>query len=192
MSGAKDRLLQLLRDRAYQEGHFVLSSGRESDYYLDAKLVTFDPEGVDLVGKVFWQAIEPRHVEAVGGLTMGADPIATAVALTAHRAGKGIPAFVIRKTAKKHGLRKWTEGPLPEGARVAIVDDVVTSGGSILDAIQIAEEAGCEIAVVLVLVDRREGGREAIEAKGYRFEAICTIDELRALSGADSRAVAVP
>lgn len=181
MIQAKKTLLRLLRNRAYREGEFELSSGRTSDYYLDGKLLSFEPEGIDPIGEVFLEAILPHEVDAVGGLTMGADPIVTSVAATAHRRGVRIPAFAVRKDSKEHGLRKSIEGPFPdaENPRVAIVDDVVTSGGSLLQAVDAVEEAGGRVAVVVALVDRRAGGRERIEEAGYRFESIFTIDDIR-------------
>lgn len=192
MTNAKKTLLELLRKRAYQEGEFELSSGRTSDYYLDGKLVSFAPEGIDLIGEVFLETILPYEVEAVGGLTMGADPIITSVAATAYRRGVRIPAFAVRKDPKEHGLQKWIEGPFPDGkdARVAIVDDVVTSGGSILQAVKVAEDAaGCQVAVVAALVDRLAGGRERIEEAGYTFRSIFTIDEIRSPDPSPKEAV---
>lgn len=180
MNTNREALRNLLRDLAYREGNFELSSGRTSSYYLDAKQVTFAPEGVDLVGEAFFQAIREFDVDAIGGLTLGADPIVTATCSVAFRHGARIPAFVIRKEPKKHGLQKWIEGPIPrEGARVAIVDDVVTSGRSVLDAVQVVErEAGCEVSVVVALVDRLEGGGRKIEHRGYNFRSIFTIRDL--------------
>lgn len=180
-SRERETLRVLLRERSYREGEFELSSGRTSDYYLDAKQVTFAPEGVDLVGEMFFRAIRDRNVDAIGGLTLGADPIVTAACAAAFRHGEHIPAFVIRKEAKAHGLQKWIEGPVPRrGGSVAIVDDVVTSGRSVLDAVEVAErEAECEVGIVVTLVDRLEGGREAIEERGYTFRSIFTIRDLQ-------------
>ena len=188
MIDAKQELLELLRARAYKEGQFQLSSRRQSDFYIDAKLVTLDPRGINLVGQTFFESLRKHNVSAVGGLTLGADPIATAVAAYASRAGEPIPAFVVRKEAKKHGLRKYTEGPLPEGARVAVVDDVVTSGQSVLKAVERVQYEGCEVAVVICLVDRQEGARERVEARGLLFESVFTIDDLKGSENSASKA----
>lgn len=179
MEDYRDRLLTLLKEKAYKEGEFELSSGRRSNYYLDCKQVTLAPEGVGLVGRAFYEIIKQYEVSAVGGLNMGADPIATATTDAAYRDGKRIPAFIARKDTKEHGLQKWVEGPLVAGSRVAIVDDVVTSGGSILKATRIVEEErDCDVAVLVTLVDRLEGGRKKIEGKGYEFRSVFTIEDL--------------
>jgi orotate phosphoribosyltransferase len=176
---ARARLRDLLVSRAYQEGSFALSSGRQSDYYVDAKQATLDPAGINLVGEVVFDLLRRYPVAAVGGLTLGADPIALAVAAFSDRQGHPIPAFIVRKEAKGHGLRKWIEGRLPEGARVAVVEDVLTSGGSALKAVDRVREAGCQVEVVVGLLDREEGARAAIEKAGYVFESVFTISEVR-------------
>ena len=176
---SRERLLRLIREHAYREGHFVLASGRVSKYYLDAKQVTFHPEAIDLVGEAFLQLIEPFHVAGIGGLTLGADPIVVATAAAAHRAGRFLPGFVVRKDAKQHGTQRWVEGVYPEGGRVAIVDDVITTAGSVLRAAELIEAHGGEIAVVAGLVDRLEGGREKVEERGYVFRAVFDVDEVR-------------
>jgi orotate phosphoribosyltransferase len=182
VSFAKEQLIRLLRDKAYREGDFVLSSGQHADFYIDAKQVTYDPEGATLVGRAVCQLLLDHGVEAVGGLTLGADSIATAVAIASYATATPIPAFVVRKEAKQHGLQKWIEGPDPSGRRVAIVDDVITTGGSVIQAIRRVQEIGCEVIVVVALVDREQGGRERIEELGCRFLSICTISDLRTAS----------
>jgi orotate phosphoribosyltransferase len=176
----EERLRCLLAEHAYQEGDFVLSSGQQSNFYLDAKRVTYHPEGLSLVGSCVLDVIRRYGVDAVGGLTMGADAIVAATVLASAARGPGIPGFIARKQPKAHGLEKWIEGVPPRGARAAIVDDVVTSGGSLLQAVERARDAGAEIAVVVGLVDRQQGGREAVAAAGLPFEAICTLEEIRA------------
>jgi len=172
-------LQRMLQEHAYLRGEFRLSSGRTSDHYFDAKQVMLDPRGTALIGKVFFELIEPYHVEAVGGQTTGADPIAVGVAQYAWSLGIHWPAFVVRKEPKKHGLSKYIEGPLPQGSRVAVVDDVITSGQSVLRAVEILEnQHSCEVALVAALVDRGEGGRENIERSGYQFRALFTADEV--------------
>ncbi|HYT72898.1 MAG TPA: orotate phosphoribosyltransferase [Gemmatimonadales bacterium] len=179
MSGEREQLRHLLCERAYLQGEFRLSSGKASDHYFDAKQVTLDPEGAALVGKLFFRMIEPHQVRAIGGMTTGADPIAVAVAAYAWTLSLHLPAFVIRKEPKKHGLSKFIEGPLRPGSRVAVVDDVITSGQSVEQAIHVlVNEHACDVAVVAALVDRGEGGRERMERLGYEFKALFTAGEV--------------
>jgi orotate phosphoribosyltransferase len=182
VKSAKDRLLRLLHERAYTEGDIKLSSGKEASYYIDAKQVVFHPEGSMLVGDCICDLLKAcqDEVDAIGGLMVGAAPMATATALVSHlrKDMKDIPAFVVRKEPKTHGLQKLIEGPLRQNMRVVIVDDVITTGGSVLQAIKSVRELGCKVVLVIGLLDRKEGGREAIERAGCEFRAICTIDEL--------------
>jgi orotate phosphoribosyltransferase len=181
MSETRERLLRLLRERAYREGTFELSSGRQSTFYVDSKTVTLAPDGIPLVGEAFYDIIRPYRVSAVGGLTLGADPIVTAIAAHSGHVGEPIPAFIVRKEPKSHGTRKWIEGPvLPPNARVAIVDDVLTTGGSALKAAEAVRAEGGEVAVIVGLLDREEGARERVEALGYPFQAVFRLSELRA------------
>lgn len=186
-NGKRERLIRLLAERAYREGDFTLASGQRSSFYLDAKQVTYHPEGAALVGACVLEAIRSYGATAVGGLTLGADAIVAATVLASAVSGAGVTGFIARKQAKGHGLQKWIEGIAPQGARAAIVDDVVTSGGSLLQAVERARDAGAEIAVVVGLVDRQQGGRETVAAAGLTFEAICTLEEIR-----DARANAAP
>jgi orotate phosphoribosyltransferase len=160
------RLLELLRTRAFAEREVTLSSGAKSNFYIDCKQVTLDAEGAHLVGALFSDAIEQiaPHAVAVGGLTMGADPLATATSIASFVAGKPRAAFLVRKEPKGHGTNQWVEHPgLPAGAPVVILEDVVTTGAASLKAIERARLAGFEVVHVLGLVDRLEGGREAVE-----------------------------
>lgn len=170
----RDQLLSLLETAAIKFGSFPLSSGSTSTYYINTKYVTLDPHGIKLVGQVILDLIRDENVEAIGGLAMGANPIVTAVARQSYDEEMPIPAFVVRN------VDCWIEGPLPdhEGVRVAIVDDVVTSGASILTAAKAAESRGCQIVKLLALVDRLEGGREAIEEAGYDYVAVFTKHDL--------------
>lgn len=173
----RERLLHLLRTHSFERRHVVLASGRESNFYIDCKRTTLMAEGHWLVGRLLLDRIlrlsEP--VAAVGGLTLGADPIASAVSMASWMAARPLQAFLVRKEAKGHGTRRFIEGPpLQPGTRVAIVEDVVTTGGSGLKACERAEEAGLVVAGVFALVDRLEGGREAFEARGYRLETLFT------------------
>jgi orotate phosphoribosyltransferase len=165
------RLLALLREKAFRRGRVRLSSGKESDFYIDCKQVSLDPEGLVLIGRLFLAAIEalPERALAAGGLTLGADPLAAAVALTSHLAGRPIAAFLVRKEPKAHGTRAWIEGTsaLQPGTPVAILEDVITTGASTLRAIERAREAGLHVVGVVALVDREEEeGRQRIEAEG--------------------------
>ena len=172
------RLLQLIREKSYEEGEVTLTSGKKSTFYVDGKQTTLDSEGGYLVGKLFYEMIKGSKipVEAVGGPTLGADPIVTAISIVSYLEGGPIPAFIIRKEPKKHGKALWIEGDksLSPGTNVAIVEDVVTTGGSTLRAIEIAKTQGFQVVKVLALVDREEGGRENLAREGYILESIFT------------------
>lgn len=162
MSGDRDRLKTLLREHALVRESVVLSSGRRSSYYFDARQVLLDPEGAALAGALMWDALAAAAPRAVGGLTLGADPLVCAVSATAWSAGERVTGFFVRKEAKKHGMQQWIEGPfIEEGTPVAVVDDVLTSGGSLVAAIEKARQAGGVVVAAAVVIDRGEGGREA-------------------------------
>ena len=167
---------------------FTLASGLKSQYYINCKKTTFMPEAMPLLGRLFFdriKALEQRDaklIEAVGGLTLGADPIAYAIAYYSALEGTPIHAFSVRKEPKGHGALKWLEGFEREGARVAIIEDVVTTGASTLKAIEGALHAGFKIGMVLALVDRQEGGREELRKKGYELEAIYTTEDFLRVS----------
>lgn len=166
------RLLHLLTTHSFSRRQVTLASGRTSNFYVDCKRTTLLAEGHWLVGRLLLDAIFRAlpEVGAVGGLTMGADPIASAISLTSWAGARPLPAFLVRKEAKGHGTGQWLEGPaLPKGTLVAIVEDVVTTGGSGLLAAEKAREAGLEVGGIFALVDRKEGGREAIEARGLQL-----------------------
>ncbi|MEE8470259.1 MAG: orotate phosphoribosyltransferase [Dehalococcoidia bacterium] len=170
------RLLEVFRERAVSRGEFTLSSGRRTSVYFDGRMVTLWPEGAYLIGRKIFHMLEGVEVDAVGGMTMGADPIAAAVALVSHQEGKPIPAFIVRGGVKDHGTQKRIEGPLRAGSKVAIVDDVITSGASVLRAIEAVEAEGCQVVRVVVLLDRQQGGADEIRRRGYDFAAILTAD----------------
>jgi orotate phosphoribosyltransferase len=174
----RERLLDLLKKKAYTQGKVILTSGKESDFYIDCRPVTLHPEGAYLVGKLLYERLQDSQeiVQGVGGMTMGADPIATAVSLTSFLEGRPVPAFIIRKEPKRHGRGLWIEGisNLPEGTAVAIVEDVVTTGGSTIRAIERAKEEGLKVVKVLALVDREEGGRDNLKKLGYKLESLFT------------------
>ena len=179
----KERLKKIIIELSYEKRNVTLASGRQSDFYFDGKQTTLHPEGGYLTGKLFFEAIKDvEGVEGVGGLTLGADPIATATSIASYLAGKPVPGFIIRKEPKGHGPGAWLEGRknLKPGAQVVIVEDVVTSGGSSIKAIKRAEEEGLKVLGVVTLVDREEGGRENIEAEGYWMKSIFTKAEILA------------
>jgi orotate phosphoribosyltransferase len=161
------RLLDLLRQLAYEQREVTLVSGQKSNFYIDCKQAVLGAEGHFLVGWLFCAVLQERapQVEAVGGLTMGADPLSSAVATVSYLGTRPLQAFYVRKEAKGHGTGQWIEGgkSLRAGMPVAILEDVVTTGGSALKAIARAREFGLEVALVLGLVDREEGGRQALE-----------------------------
>jgi len=182
MTETEIRLARLLAEIAYREADVTLTSGRSSGFYIDAKKLTYHPEGMELVGRAVFGRIRALDVQAIGGMVLGAVAIVTSTVLTARLAGVDIPGFVLRKDARMHGLQKMIEGIAPEpGSRVAIVEDVVTSGGSVIESVERVREAGLEVATALVLVDREEGGAQAIAATGVPFQAICTVSQIRAL-----------
>ncbi|BDV43217.1 orotate phosphoribosyltransferase [Geotalea uraniireducens] len=177
----KQRLKQIILDLSYEKRKVTLASGRESDFYFDGKQTTLHPEGGYLTGKLFFEAIKDvENVEGVGGLTLGADPIATATSVVSFLEKQPIPAFIIRKEPKGHGTGAWLEGRknLKPGSRVVIVEDVVTTGGSSIKAVRRAEEEGLKVLGIVTLVDREEGGRENIEQEGYWLKAIFTKAEI--------------
>ena len=167
------RLLDVALERgALKYGQFTLTSGRTSGYYFDGRLLSLDPEGAELIASALLPALREARVEAVGGPTLGADPIVAALAITSRRAGKGIPGFIVRKEAKAHGTAQGIEGPLRPGSRVAIIDDVCTTGGSLFHAIDAAEAIGCTVVKVVAVLDRNEGGSEELRGRGYDFLAL--------------------
>ncbi|MBP2673627.1 MAG: Orotate phosphoribosyltransferase [Deltaproteobacteria bacterium] len=173
LAADRRRLLSLLKEKSYEKRKVVLSSGRESDFYIDCRQTTLDAEGGLLTGRLFCAMLESgERPEAVGGITLGADPIVTAVSITSALRGWPVPAYIIRKEPKKHGTAQWIEGTknLREGMRVAILEDVVTTGASTLKAIERSVLSGLVVARVLCLVDRNEGGAEAVAGAGYRVE----------------------
>lgn len=182
MSETEDRLFQVFKERAVLRGEFTLSSGARSSYYFDGRMVTLWPEGVYLIGKKVLDLVVEAGAQAVGGPTIGADPMVAAVALVSHLEGRPVPAFIVRGEAKAHGTQKEIEGPLEDGARVALVDDVVTTGGSLLRAIAAVEERGCRVVKVVALLDRQQGGSEEIRRRGYDFVSLLVADPTGELS----------
>ena len=174
----RDRLLQLLTERSFERRKVVLSSGKESDFYIDCKRTALLAEGHYLIGRLLLDAVrrEAPEAVAVGGLTLGADPLASAVSLTSYLAQTPLHAFIVRKEPKGHGTGAWIEGRslVEAGAEVAILEDVVTTGASTLKAFERAELEGLKPRHAFALVDRLEGGREAVEATGNRLFTLFT------------------
>jgi orotate phosphoribosyltransferase len=175
----RERLRQILLEKSVVRGReFKLASGKTSDFYVDARVTTLDAEGAALCGLIFFQMLAEHKIDAVGGYSIGADPIVAAIAVISHQQGRPLPAFIIRKEEKSHGTRKMIEGNFRAGMRVALFDDVITSGGSIIKGIKQVEAEGGKVEVVMAVLDRQEGGREAIEAQGVRFLPIFTKKDL--------------
>lgn len=178
------RLLRILREKSVERGRFQLRSGRWSDFYVDGKQTTLDAEGSYLIGKVLFHRIQGMEEppRGIGGVTLGADPIVTAVSLVSHLEGSPIPAFIIRKEPKGHGTERWIEGlkNIAPGSEVVVVEDVLTTGGTLLEGVRHAREAGFRVSRVFALVDRQEGGREAIEAASLVLDSLFTREELLA------------
>ncbi|MDY0268049.1 orotate phosphoribosyltransferase [Trichloromonas sp.] len=174
----RDELMAIIRELSYEEREVTLASGRKSNFYFDGKQTTLHARGGLLVGKAFWQEIKTfaGPIHGVGGLTLGADPIATATSIAAQLDGTSVPAFIIRKEPKGHGTGQWLEGRknLPKGSRVVIVEDVTTTGGSSMKAVDRAREEGLEVVGIVTLVDREEGARENIEGQGMVLRAVFT------------------
>jgi orotate phosphoribosyltransferase len=178
----KKRLLQILKNLSYEEGDFTLVSGKKSTFYVDCKETTLNPEGMHLVGHLMYDRVRQiPGAEAIGGVSVGGDPLVCATVMVSYAARDPLPGFFIRKEPKGHGRNLWIEGGknLRKGMNVVILEDVVTTGGSSLKAIDIAEKEGLTVKGLVVLLDRLEGGREAIEAKGYTYEYIFTLNDLR-------------
>lgn len=178
-----DRLISLLAERSVRRGTFTLASGKQSSVYVDARLTTMSPEGLATIGPLALEQIRAAGLDpdAVGGLTLGADPVAYAIAYASALAGSPLRAFTVRKEAKIHGTGKLIEGPFTPGDRVVIIEDVITTGGSALRAIDAVRAAGGIIIGVLAVVDREEGGQEALAAAGVPIVALATASEVLSL-----------
>ncbi|HEY5672691.1 MAG TPA: orotate phosphoribosyltransferase [Malonomonas sp.] len=178
----KEDLKKIIIEMSYEEREVTLASGRKSNFYFDGKQTTLHARGGLLVGKAFWDEVKQFEgpIHGVGGLTLGADPIATATSIAAELAGESVHAFIIRKEPKGHGTGQWLEGRknLPPGSRVVIVEDVTTTGGSSLQAVERAQEEGLVVLGIVTLVDREEGARAAIEGAGQKLRAVFTRTEV--------------
>lgn len=171
----RQALLDLVRQKALQFGDFTLASGKKASYYLDGKQVTLDSAGARLVGEGILDLLADRLPDAVGGMSIGADPITAAVITVAGTRGVALRGFMVRKESKGHGTQRYLEGPVLPGERVVIVEDVVTTGGSSLLAIERCEAFGLVVERVVAIIDRLEGGRQAFENRGFAFDSLLTI-----------------
>jgi len=178
----RQQLKKLLLKKSYREGTFTLTSGKTSDFYIDGKQTTLDAEGGYLCGRLLYELIrnETETIDAVGGMTLGADPLVTAVSLVSYLEEKPIPAFIVRKEAKGHGTGNYIEGKanLAPGCRVALVEDVVTTGGTLIQVIERVENEGFTVGLVVTVVDREEGGAKTLAEHGYPLKAIFTRSQL--------------
>ncbi len=174
----RSTLLELVNKHAVIHGDFVLTSGKKSTYYIDGKLLSLMPDGLSNLAKMILELTRNDQVDAVGGLTLGADPIIGAVVALSQENGRPIKGLIVRKERSGHGRGKRIEGPVDKGMKVVVIEDVVTTGSSSLKAIEALEEAGCEIVKVVAMVDRLQGGGENFASKGYKFEPIFTLKDL--------------
>ena len=172
-------LLDLIIKYAYVEGDFTLSSGAKSSYYINCKQVTLRAEGALALGRLLWQRL-PKDTSAVAGLTLGADPMVSAVSIVSAYENRPIPALIIRKQPKGHGTKAYIEGPsLDSGAKTVVLEDVVTTGNSALTAVERLRDAGYQVERILALVDRQQGGKELYQSQGIEFEALFSIKDLQ-------------
>ncbi len=178
----RKRLKELLLEKSYRQGTFTLTSGKTSDFYIDGKQTTLDAEGGYLCGHLLFELIQnvPEKISSVGGMTLGADPLVTAVSVVSHLEGSPIPAFIVRKEAKGHGTGNYIEGKsnLEPGGYVALVEDVVTTGGTLIKVIERVENEGFKVGLVVTVVDREEGGAEVLTQAGYPLQSIFTRTDL--------------
>ncbi len=176
MSNAEMQLLEILKNRSFKRGAFQLASGDTSDYYIDGRTSAVFSEAAFLIGAVFYERTKDLGIDAIGGLEVGAVPLTTAAVIGYHLHGKTMEGFWVRDKEKAHGTRKIIEGNLKPGSRVAIVDDVFTKGSSALKAAKAVKEMGCEVVLVLALVDRLQGARELFRAEGIvNYQSVFTI-----------------
>jgi orotate phosphoribosyltransferase len=174
----REELLRIVMEKSFRRGDFTLSSGQKSNYYIDGKQTTLDARGSFLVGRIMLAMMSDDVPQAVGGLTLGADPIVGAITAIAGMEDLPLKGFIVRKEAKGHGTKSRIEGPLDKGDRVVIVEDVVTTGGASLKAVEAVRAFGCEVDRILALVDREQGGKENLREQGCRLESIFFVSEL--------------
>ncbi len=179
LTSLRQLLLDLFCELAYKEGDFVLSSGQRSSYYINGKQVTLHPQGALAIGRLLLSLL-PSDTKAVAGLTLGADPIVSAVSVISALENRPIPALIVRKESKGHGTMAYIEGPtLPEGAQVVVLEDVVTTGQSAMKAVERLKDAGYQVEQVIALVDRQQGGAEFYQSVGLKFQAVFSISDIQ-------------
>jgi orotate phosphoribosyltransferase len=179
-------LVRLLAERSAKQGQFTLASGKQSNFYVDARLTTMSPEGLSIIGPLGLSTILERgwSVDAIGGLTLGADPISYSISYASAGSGHPLRAFTVRKETKNHGTGKLIEGPLRSGDHVVVIEDVITTGDSALRAIEAVRSAKGSVSGLMALVDREEGGRQAIERTGVKVVSLVTATQIiHALTG---------
>jgi orotate phosphoribosyltransferase len=180
----KERLCEIILDRSFkysEDPPFTLASGKKSNYYFNCKPTTLDPEGMNLIGAIIFDMLKDTDITAAGGLTLGADPIANALSVISYQKGKPIKSFIVRKDIKAHGTKSAIEGSVGTGEKVVIIDDVITTGGSTITAIEQARLAGLIVEMVITLIDREEGGRENILQYVDNIKSILTRTEIMKL-----------
>ncbi|MEN6330584.1 MAG: orotate phosphoribosyltransferase [Smithella sp.] len=180
----KERLGEIILERSFKYSEnppFTLASGRQSNYYFNCKPTTLDPEGMNLIGSIIFDMVKDSSITAAGGLTLGADPIANSLSVISYQKGKPIKSFIVRKDVKDHGTKSAIEGSVKAGDRVLIIDDVITTGGSTITAIEQARKAGLVVDRVITLIDREEGGRENIQKHVENIQSILTRTEIMAI-----------
>jgi orotate phosphoribosyltransferase len=178
LNGLRAKLLALFEKEALKKGKFVLSSGKESNYYLDGRIITLTPEGAYLTAAIILEMIKGKNLDAVGGPTLGADPIVGAIAVLSHIKNIPVKTFIVRKSTKEHGTQRQIEGPaLKSGERVLLVDDVATTGKALIEAKQALDKIGVKIEKALVIVDRNEGAAQNLSKAGLKLESIFTIED---------------
>jgi len=180
----RGRLAALLLEKSYRAGEVTLTSGRKSDYYFDCKQTALYPEGAWLIGNLLFDLL-PQGIVGVGGMTLGADPLVTAVSLVSHLRGRPMPAFIVRKAAKGHGTNQFLEGlsNFRSGDKVALLEDVVTTGGTLMTVIDRVQDAGLSVGAVVTVLDREEGGTERLAERGFPLLSIFTRHALLAAAG---------
>jgi orotate phosphoribosyltransferase len=179
LTSLRQLLLDLFCELAYKEGDFVLSSGQRSSYYINGKQVTLHPQGALAIGRLLLSLL-PSDTKAVAGLTLGADPIVSAVSVISALENRPIPALIVRKESKGHGTMAYIEGPtLPEGAQVVVLEDVVTTGQSAMKAVERLKDAGYQVEQVIALVDRQQGGAEFYQSVELKFQAVFSISDIQ-------------
>lgn len=175
MQTDKTRLLELLVEFAYKKGEVRLSSGKISNFYVDCRVVTLSAEGACLCGKIIFDLIKDENISAIGGPTIGADPLVGAIGTISFQNNKPINTFIVRKTAKAHGMGRQIEGPaIPKNSKVILIDDVATSGGSLIEVLDILKQEGVLVSKAIVLIDRLEGAKEALAEKNCQLVSIFT------------------